>query len=277
LDEQLKKLQTDQIDFYLIHTLNRGFWENLKKCDIFDFMDRVRKDGRIKHIGFSFHDELPLFKEIVDDYDWEFCQIQYNFMDEHYQAGIDGLNYAARKGLGVVIMEPLRGGSLVRKIPEDIQAIWNQADVKRNPAEWALKFIWDHEGVSTVLSGMNEMTQVDENIDAAEDSLPDMLSEKERKLIGKVRDVYLSRTRVNCTDCKYCMPCPFGVDIPQNFSFYNNASMYLDDEGQKATYQNYFDQDKWASKCQECGACETHCPQNIPIREKLKEVAAAFE
>ncbi len=277
LNEQLEKLQTEYIDFYLIHALNKGFWENLKKCDVFDFMDKALADGRIKHIGFSFHDELPLFKEIVDAYDWEFCQIQYNFMDENYQAGLEGLNYAADKGLGVVIMEPLRGGSLVRKIPDDIQAIWDKADVKRTPAEWALKFIWNHGGVSTILSGMNEMIQVDENIDSAEDSVPGMLTKKEEELINEVKDVYLSRTKVNCTACKYCMPCPFGVDIPQNFTFYNNASIYLDHEGQKQTYHKYFAQDKWASKCQECGVCEEHCPQNIPIREKLKEVAAFFE
>ncbi|HOO32092.1 MAG TPA: aldo/keto reductase [Thermotogota bacterium] len=277
LNEQLEKLQTDHIDFYLIHALNKGFWENLKKCDVFDFMDKVRKDGRVRHIGFSFHDELPLFKEIVDAYDWEFCQIQYNFMDENYQAGLEGLTYASDKGLGVVIMEPLRGGSLVRKIPEDIQAIWDKAEIRRSPAEWALKFIWDHREVSLILSGMNEMAQVDENIDSAEDSTPGMLTDKERVLISEARDVYLSRIKVNCTACKYCMPCPFGVDIPMNFSLYNDASIYLDYEGQKTTYQNFFSKEQWASKCQECGACETHCPQHIKIRDRLKEVAAFFE
>lgn len=277
LNEQLEKLQTDHIDFYLIHALNKGFWENLKKCDVFDFMDKVRKDGRVRHIGFSFHDELPLFKEIVDAYDWEFCQIQYNFMDENYQAGLEGLTYASDKGLGVVIMEPLRGGSLVRKIPEDIQAIWDMAEIRRSPAEWALKFIWDHREVSLILSGMNEMAQVDENIDSAEDSTPGMLTDKERVLISEARDVYLSRIKVNCTACKYCMPCPFGVDIPMNFSLYNDASIYLDYEGQKTTYQNFFSKEQWASKCQECGACETHCPQHIKIRDRLKEVAAFFE
>ncbi|HPJ88107.1 MAG TPA: aldo/keto reductase [Thermotogota bacterium] len=277
LNEQLEKLQTDHIDFYLIHALNKGFWENLKKCDVFDFMDKVRKDGRVRHIGFSFHDELPLFKEIVDAYDWEFCQIQYNFMDENYQAGLEGLTYASDKGLGVVIMEPLRGGSLVRKIPEDIQAIWDKAEIRRSPAEWALKFIWDHREVSLILSGMNEMAQVDENIDSAEDSTPGMLTDKERVLISEARDVYLSRVKVNCTACKYCMPCPFGVDIPMNFSLYNDASIYLDYEGQKTTYQNFFSKEQWASKCQECGACETHCPQHIKIRDRLKEVAAFFE
>jgi predicted aldo/keto reductase-like oxidoreductase len=277
LNEQLEKLQTDHIDFYLIHALNKGFWENLKKCDVFDFMNKIREDGRIKHIGFSFHDELPLFKEIVDAYDWEFCQIQYNFMDEEYQAGLAGLNYAADKGLGVVIMEPLRGGSLVKKIPEDIQKIWDKADVKRSPVEWALKFIWDHEGVSTILSGMNEISHVDENIKAAEDSVPGTLTTKEKELIKEVKDVYISRIKVNCTDCKYCMPCPFGVDIPQNFTLFNNASIYMDVETQKENYQKYFAKEKWASKCQECGACETHCPQHIEIRKKLKEVAALFE
>ncbi|WP_099191268.1 aldo/keto reductase [Tepidibacter mesophilus] len=277
LNEQLEKLETDYIDFYLVHTLTKNLWSNLKEHDIFDFLDTIVKDGRVKHVGFSFHDELPLFKEIVDAYDWEFCQIQYNFMDENYQAGKEGLKYASDKGLGVVIMEPLRGGSLGRNVPDDIQDVWDKADVKRSPAEWALRFLWDQPEVSVVLSGMNDMNHIDENIKTASDTYENSLTEKERRLIDEVKDIYLNRMVVNCTDCKYCMPCPAGVNIPRNFEILNGASMYNDVEHFKWMYSNFVGYKEKALHCVECGKCEEACPQHINIIDSLKSVTKLFE
>ncbi len=278
LNKQLEKLDTDYIDFYLVHALNSKTWNNVKKHGIFDFLDSVLKDGRVKHVGFSFHDKLPVFKEIVDSYNWSFCQIQYNYMDEDYQAGKEGLKYAADKGLGIAIMEPLRGGSLVKNVPKDIKNVWNKADTKRTPAEWAFRFLWDHPEVSVVLSGMNDMEHIKENIENTEEAYPNSLTEKERELINEVKKIYKDRVVVNCTTCKYCMPCPVGVNIPECFTQLNNASMYNDVEGAKFHYTILLDKhDKKASNCIECGKCEEACPQNIPIREMLKKVVNTFE
>lgn len=277
LNEQLEKLQTDHIDFYLVHALNKGYWENLKKHNVFDFLDKALADGRIKYAGFSFHDDLSLFKEIVDYYDWSFCQIQYNYMDENYQAGKEGLKYAAEKGLGIVIMEPLRGGSLTRNIPQDVKAIWDKAEIKRTPAEWGFKFLWNHPEVSVVLSGMNEIQQIEENIKSAEDAYPNSLTEKEVALINKVKEIYESRIKVNCTNCKYCMPCPFGIDIPSNFECLNEASIYGDIEASRNKYNSSLKSSQKASNCKECGKCEEACPQHIQIRKMLKEVVETFE
>jgi predicted aldo/keto reductase-like oxidoreductase len=276
LNEQLEKLETDHIDFFLLHALRKEFWDTYLENDVFDFIKKAKESGKIKHIGFSFHDELPVFKEIVDAYDWDFCQIQYNFMDEDYQAGLEGLNYAADKGIGVIIMEPLRGGSLTNNIPEDIQKIWDSADIKRSPAEWALRFVWNNPKVSLLLSGMNQFDHINENIKVAEDALPNSLTEKELGIIEEVRKVYDSRIKVDCTNCKYCLPCPEGVMIPNVFALYNNASIYNTWETQKKGYANLEKQGKAADKCIECGLCEQACPQNIPIREKLKEARAAL-
>ena len=167
LNEQLERLETDHIDFYLVHALNKGLWENVKKVGVIDFLDRAIKDGRIKYAGFSYHDKGENFNRIVDDYDWSFCQIQYNYLDEGFQAGRSGLEYAAKKGLGITVMEPLRGGKLAANLPKTVQAIFDRALPKRTPAEWALSWIWNHAQTSTLLSGMNTMEQVTQNIDAA--------------------------------------------------------------------------------------------------------------
>jgi len=277
LNDQLERLQTDHIDFYLLHSMQKNYWENLKKHDVFDFLNKAIADGRIKYAGFSFHDELPLFKEIVDSYDWSFCQIQYNFMDENYQAGKEGLKYAADKNLGIVIMEPLRGGNLARRIPEDVKDIWNKADVKRSPVEWALRFLWNHPEISIVLSGMNDMNHINENIKSASEGYPNSLSEKEVSLINEVKEIYKSRMKVNCTNCKYCMPCPAGVDIPLNFTHFNNAYIYEDMGTAKFQYSAFVNKKARASNCIKCGKCEEACPQHIKIRKIFEDVVETFK
>ena len=276
LDEQLEKLQTDHIDMYLLHALDKERWDNLKNLNVFKFLDEAVKSGKVKHIGFSFHDELPVFKEIVDAYNWDFCQIQYNYMDTHYQAGKEGLEYAASKGMAVIIMEPLKGGKLAKNPPEGIKALWNKADVKRTPVDWALRWIWNHKEVTLILSGMGEMEQVVENIKIAEDSLPNTLSDYELILVDQVKSKYNELIKVNCTACNYCMPCPFGVNIPRNFALLNESSMYNDLGGYSKAYNNYMSEKDRAINCKECGICETKCPQNLSIRQHLKEVHTAL-
>ena len=195
LDLQLERLQADHIDFYLMHCMNVTFWGNLKKNDVFNFIESAISDGRIRYAGFSFHDELPLFKEIVDAYNWSFCQIQYNYKDEKYQAGLEGLNYAHAKGLGTIIMEPLRGGGLANVVPSDIQQIWDKAEIKRSPVDWALSFLWNKPEINLVLSGMSALEHVTENIKIAEKGLANCLSEKDLALIQEVKKIYEARSR----------------------------------------------------------------------------------
>ena len=201
LNEQLERLQTNHIDFYLIHALTGELWGKMRQLGITDFLDAAMARGSIKHAGFSFHDEAPQFKPIVDGYDWSFCQIQYNFMDEDFQAGRAGLRYAAQNGLGVVVMEPLRGGGLATRVPDEVQAVWDKSKVKRSPAEWALRFVWNQPEVSVVLSGMSEPCQLEENIQIANQGLADSLNGAELELIHEAKAIYQERTRVKCTSC----------------------------------------------------------------------------
>ena len=277
LDEQLKRLRTDHIDFYLLHGLNKTFWPNLKKHDVTDFLDDALADGRIRHAGFSFHDELPLFKEIVDSYEWGFCQIQYNYMDENIQAGTRGLKYAAGKGLGVIVMEPLKGGFLGNKLPRIVKRTLRKERMSRSPAELALRFLWDKPEVSVVLSGMSTMGQLRENIAIAGEDRPDGLYKGERTLIEKVKRQLEGRTRVDCTGCKYCMPCPSGVNIPECFEHLNHGYMYDDLAYARRAYAWSLKPENMASKCTECGKCLEVCPQHIPIPERLKDVVNMLE
>ncbi len=277
LDEQLAKLQTDHIDFYLVHTVNRLFWPALVENKVFEFLDSALSDGRIRFAGFSFHDELDMFKEALDAYAWSFCQIQYNYLDENYQAGKEGLQLAADRGMGVVIMEPLRGGKLAVNIPPAAQEVWDSTPVRRSPAEWALRYLWDYPGISVVLSGMNEMAQAVENVRVAGEARANGLTDAERELIEKVRDVYFSIRRIDCTGCRYCMPCPSGVNIPGCFTLFNNAHMLDDAAIHRIFYRVHIGADHYASNCVECGECEEACPQHIQIRAALKEVAELLE
>ena len=280
LDEQLKRLQTDHIDFYLVHGLMKPFWESLSSLRVADFLDDAIADGRIKYAGFSFHDELALFKEIVDNYDWTFCQIQYNFMDEQYQAGTEGLSYASNRGLGIVIMEPLRGGMLTKDVPS-IDKIWEKAPVRRTLPEWALRWVWNHPEVTVVLSGMSNFEQVRQNVAYAENGLPNSLTQKELDLFKDAETEYKKRIQVPCTGCRYCMPCPSNVSIPECFEMYNQGCMFDALDIASVNYNIILGGmlsggSGFASQCQECGDCKEKCPQGIPIQEHLKKVAAYF-
>ena len=214
LKEQLDRLQTGQIDFYLLHSIKEDYWNNLKSLGVFEFLDDALADGRIKYTGFSFHGEIELFFDVVDSYKWDICQVQYNIVDENYQAGREGIRYASSKGVGVVIMEPLRGGTLVKTVPPEVQKIWDGAPIKRSPVEWALKYLWDQEEVDVVLSGMGTSEELEENLKLADEGFSSSLTSEERDIIQEVRAAYRERKHVNCTQCGYCMPCPSGVNIP---------------------------------------------------------------
>lgn len=281
LNTSLKRLQTDHVEYYLMHSLNsmQG-WQRLKQLGVEDFIDKAKKSGKIKHIGFSYHGDRSQFKQIIDDYPWEFCQIQYNYMDENNQAGKEGLEYAASKGLGVSIMEPLRGGLLARKNP-DLESVFNQSETKRSLAEWALRFVWNHKGVSVLLSGMNDESQIEENIRIASDAQPDSLLSSELQYINDAKNALSVKIKVGCTGCEYCMPCPAGVNIPLCFAYFNDRFIYDD----KATRFNYLGMllgadggnPSYASLCKNCGKCEKHCPQHIQIRNQLKDVSREME
>jgi len=275
LDEQLSNLQTDHIDFYLLHNINSGTWPIVQKFDLISWIQKAKKSGKIKHVGFSFHDEYSLFKEIIDASDkWDFCQIQYNFMDENFQAGKKGLEYASCRGLAVVIMEPLKGGKLANPNSQ-IQSIWNTSAIKRPPVKWALQWVWNHPQVSTVLSGMSTLDQIKQNIEFANNSSEDIFSSSDLSIIQKIKSAYQKYSPIPCTGCKYCIPCPFGVNIPRNFEIYNESYMYDCFEASLKDYHRQTEPQK-ASNCQQCGQCETHCPQKIPIRRWLQKIKDYF-
>jgi predicted aldo/keto reductase-like oxidoreductase len=278
-NEPIERLQTDHIDFYLLHGMNRERWPKLRDLGVLAWAERAIADGRIGHLGFSFHDEYRVFQEIVDAYDrWTVCQIQYNYMDVENQAGAKGLKYAASKGLAVVIMEPLLAGKLAHA-PRSVQALWDTAPRERSPADWALQWLWNQPEVSIVLSGMNQMQHVEENLASATASETGKLTEEELALVDRVREAYLELGSIPCTACGYCMPCPNGVDIPYNFRLYNDGVMYEKQSpsrargwyrfmGRKDAFQGDYHQVKGrAALCVQCGKCEEKCPQGIRIGE----------
>jgi len=274
LDKQLETLQVDRIDFYLLHGLNRRSWQ-LEEASL-PWLERAVSDGRIGHIGFSFHDDLATFKQIVDAHDWSFCQIMYNYMDIDDQAGTEGLHYAAERGLAVVVMEPLRGGGLVEPLPDRVHQLLKRAPIARTPAEWALHWVWDHPEVSCVLSGMSTFEQVEQNLAAAAASGMEQMTEAELDVIAGVRAEYRSLVRVRCTKCQYCMPCPNGVNILHIFRLYNDLAMYGNEEWIRTQYFDHTPEPMRAPACLECGACEAACPQQIPIIKALREAHAAL-
>jgi uncharacterized protein len=281
LAKQLVTLQTDHIDYYLLHSMSKESWEKMAKLGVLAFLDRAKSEGKITNAGFSFHGTIAAFKEIVDAYDWQFCQIQYNFLDENNQAGSEGLQYAAGKNLAVMIMEPLRGGNLAGTVPEEIKKIWDEAPEKRSPAEWGLRWVWDHPEVTVVLSGMNNEDHIEENLRIAGSSLPQSLTPDDLARIDRVKETYRQLMKVGCTGCGYCMPCPAGVDIPGCFSLYNAHHLFPKD---RSTKFHYFGRHggligdvSYAGLCRQCGKCARACPQHLPIPQLMKDVKADME
>lgn len=271
---QLDRLKTEYIDFYLLHSLWKGSWEKVRDLKVIDWLLKKKKEGKIRFIGFSFHDEFEVFKEIIDFYDWDFCQIQLNYMDIDYQAGEKGLSYAYNKGVQVVIMEPLKGGKLANP-PENVLNVFKNYKIDRTGVEWALLYLWNKKEVLIILSGMSSIEQVKENIKIASISEIDILNEEELKILKKAREEFLNIKSIDCTNCKYCLPCPYGVNIPKNFEIYNEGVRYNDFKEASYEYEYLKDEER-ASNCKECGECEEKCPQNLPIRELLKIVDKAL-
>jgi len=272
LNEQLERLQTDHIDFYLLHALGKDRWPVLRDLGVLKWAEEKMASGQFSYLGFSFHDDLETFKEIVDDYDdWTLCQIQYNYMDTEFQAGTEGLRYASRKGLAVVIMEPLRGGQITKEPPNSVKEIWESAPVKRSPADWALQWVWNQPEVSVVLSGMSSMQHVIENVESAKHSGINTLKDKELSIIEKVADEYRTLCPIPCTGCSYCIPCENDVDIPHILALYNDAIMYDDPATSRFRYGVVTPQEKRANNCVECLECEEKCPQEIEIAKWLKK------
>lgn len=278
--EELRRLRTDHVDYYLMHMLTDvKTWERLKSLGIDKWLEEKKASGAIRQVGFSYHGNSDMFCQLLDAYDWEFCQIQYNYLDEHSQAGRTGLQYAAKKGIPVVIMEPLRGGRLVNNLPEKAKKLFEDYEIRRTPAEWAFRWLWNQPEVTCVLSGMNSMEMVQENVKNAASSSVGEFTEKEETLLERVVEAINEKMKVGCTGCRYCMPCPKGVDIPGTFAMYNQY--YTD--GKVNALREYImctvlrKDSTSASNCIECGKCEKHCPQNIEIRKELKNARKVLE
>jgi predicted aldo/keto reductase-like oxidoreductase len=284
LNAQLAKLDTGCIDYYLLHSLDGSSWDALAGLGVTDFLDTALNDGRIKNAGFSFHGLLEDFKRIVDDYPWTFCQIQYNFLDQENQAGTEGLEYAAARDLGVVIMEPLRGGNIgLPEAPPAVAQIWRQAETQRTPVAWALRWVWNHPAVTVVLSGMNEEAHIEENLAITAEALPGSLTPAECDLVKAAARKYKELMKVGCTGCGYCMPCPEGVMIPAAFELYNKLHLFGQVPITKLSYALRMSGGMGAtppglaSQCVACGECLEKCPQNLEIPDLLAAVAEEME
>ncbi len=278
---ELERLKTTYVDYYFMHMLtNPEQWNTLCELGIKEWIQEKKEKGQIKQVGFSFHGKREDFLKLVDIYDWDFCQIQYNYINTNYQAGTEGLNYASEKGLPVFIMEPLLGGRLANSLPEKAQKIMKEARPDWSPVSWALKWLWNNPKVTMLLSGMNEMEQLQENIALAESSMPDMWSEEELSTIEKVVEVFNESYKIPCTGCNYCMPCPENINIPGCFAAYNTSFSMKKSIGMNQYMLSTGAMTKnpsLASMCIKCGKCEKHCPQNIKIRDALDEVKKEME
>lgn len=274
LEQQLARLRTDHLDFYLVHGLNGDTWDRMRDLGVREFLDKARDEGLIRFPAFSFHGAAPDFPRIIDEYDgWAFGQMQFNYMDTEFQAGLSGLRYAAKKGIGVVVMEPLKGGKLAANLPPEMQAVLDARPEGWSPAQWGLRYVWNEPGVSLLLSGMNAVEQVDENIASAEEGVAGSLTEDQLDVLAAARRALEAKIKVDCTSCRYCQPCPSGVDIPACFAALNSANMWGDANPWLTGYTHVKGK---ASLCEECGQCEEICPQGLPIRELLKETARTF-
>lgn len=280
--KQLEKLKVDYIDYYLLHALDGSSWYKMKSFGVIEWMDKLKKQGEVRKMGFSFHGMHEDFIEIVDSYDWDFAQVQFNILDENLQAGIKGIDYAHKQGLGVIVMEPLRGGALVGKMPKEIKELYDKAEVKQSPAEWAFRWVYDHPAITLVLSGMNDMQHIKENIRVASDSLPNTMSETQHAVIEQVKNKYQDLLTVGCTGCEYCLPCPAGINIPGVFKNLNNYHMFgkMSPKMFHLAYHGIMTKDgkpHFTSCCTDCGECEKKCPQHIEIRQEFKHVRKDLE
>ena len=275
LDIQLEKLQTDYLDVYMLHALTAPEWNKVNDLNVLDFLDDCLSSGKVKHVGFSSHIEVDYLIEILDEYPkWEVVLTQMNYLDEYYQSGVMGLNYLKEINVGSMIMEPLRGGRLVNNIPKEVQAIWDSAEVKRTPVEWALQYLWNRDDVDCVLSGMTSLKQVKQNVEIA--SKVDVISQKDQEIIREVARTYRSFLGNRCTRCGYCMPCPHGVDIINCFTEYNIAHMMDNPKASAMQYFSLIDEDARADSCIYCEECLPYCTQMINIPEELEKVYEYF-
>ncbi len=278
-NEELKRLRTDYIDYYLMHMITDiNQWTKLQKIGMEEWIAQKKESGQIRNIGFSYHGDSENFIKVLNAYDWDFCQIQYNYVDEHTQAGVEGLKAAAEKGIPVIIMEPLRGGKLVNLLPEEAKKLIKEDPSGYTAPELAFRWLWNQPEVTCVLSGMNSLEMVQENCRVASEMEAGTLSEESLALVQKIRDIFLAATKVGCTECRYCMPCPKNVNIPAIFRCYNLMYSENKSSGRREYYQTVAlnGDPSFASQCIQCGKCEQHCPQHIPIREKLKEADKAL-
>ncbi|MEE0772793.1 MAG: aldo/keto reductase [Anaerovoracaceae bacterium] len=273
---QMKRLDVDCIDMYLIHSVSQDNRKRAKELKLLTFLEEMRAAGKIRYIGFSFHDSYELFQEVLDAYTWDFCQIQLNFMDKELQAGVKGLQLASEKDLGVIIMEPLKGGRLTSNIPPDIQSIWDSADVRRPPAEWSFKWLAAMPEVTLILSGMSSEEQVYENIKIMDSDDLEKLTDEDHILIDRISSEYNRLVKYSCTGCEYCLPCPQGLNIPELLEYFNDWNTFGKNESTKTEYLQWVPEDGFASGCIGCGACEKKCPQQLPIVQALKDTVAAF-
>ena len=277
--EELRRLRTDHVDFYLMHMLTDvESWHKLEAAGVREWLDAKRAAGQIGQVGFSFHGNTEMFKKLLEVYPWNFCQIQYNYLDEHSQAGRAGLEAAAAKGLPVIIMEPLRGGKLVNLLPPEARRLFAESPRGWTPAEWALRWLWDQPAVTCVLSGMNDLEMIEENCRIADEVQPGALTKEDFALLERVKTAIQQRVKAPCTGCGYCMPCPKGVDIPGAFRCYNEMFTERKRTGRREYWQvvGLRKEPAFATQCVGCGKCESHCPQHLPIRALLKEADRAL-
>lgn len=272
-ESQLKRLQVDRIDFYLLHALDKEKWETVKAFNILDILEKKRSEGKIRFIGFSFHDNYEVFEEIATYRAWDFCQIQYNFMDRNIQAGDKGVSLCEKLGIPLVIMEPIKGGALSR-LPQDVVENLNKRAPHASLASWALRFVAAHEGVKVILSGMSSMEHVEDNLNTFNNYVP--FEEEDFRLIDEVVSAVRARQKNGCTGCEYCMPCPFGVNIPGNFRMWNKISMYGIDQKEAIKMMEQLNEQERADQCRKCGKCEAMCPQHLSIREDLSKIVQEY-
>ena len=273
--EQLDRLQTDYLDIYLLHALNRNSWAKCKQLGALEFLKEQMAKGRIRVPGFSLHDDFETYKDILNSFDWGMTLLQMNYMDEFSQATLEGVKLAGERNIPVAIMEPLKGG-LLASAPEDIQAMFNNSKHSWKPVEWSFQWLAKRPEIKVILSGMSNEEQLVENIEIGSRLRGDAMTEEDMALLRSVRDAYLSRVKVSCTECRYCLPCPVGIDIPQNFKLYNVASIYGNHRNSAYTYQMSMKDNQRAAACVACRKCESHCPQGIEISKQLGEVEKAL-